>query len=65
MRQRKITKDWVFETLRKGRIKIKPELDSNTGDLKCRMEHYVAGTDIKVVVAISDDDPNLVLVTAI
>jgi hypothetical protein len=64
MRTRKITKDLVMATLQKGKIKRTPEPDLNTGDLKCRMEHYVAGFDIGVVVAISDDDPTLILVTA-
>ena len=65
MRERRITKDMALETLKKGRIRIRPEMDYNTGDLKCRMEHYVAGADVKIVVAISDDDPNLIVVTAI
>ncbi|MFZ6681921.1 DUF4258 domain-containing protein [Undibacterium sp. Tian12W] len=65
MKKRKILQAWVFETLRKGRIKLHPEFDSFKGDVKCRMEYFVAGTDVRVVVAISDDDPNLVLVTAI
>jgi hypothetical protein len=65
MKKRNITTGLVFETLRKGKILLQPELDYNTGDLKCRMEYYVAGKEIKVVVAISDDNPNLVLITAI
>lgn len=65
MKKRNITIGHVFETLRKGKISLRPELDCSTGDLKCRMEYYVAGKDIKVVVAISDDNPNLVLITAI
>ena len=64
MKKRKITTDMVFDALRKGKIKLRPELDSNTGDLKCRMEHYVAGNNVKIVVAISDEDSNLVLITA-
>lgn len=65
MRKRNITKDMALETLRKGKIKLRPELDTNTGDLKCRMEHFVAGHNTKMVVAISDEDPRLILVTAI
>lgn len=65
MRKRKIVQAWVFEVLQKGMIKLTPEFDSNTGDLKCRMEYFVAGSDIKIVVAISDDNPGLVLITAI
>lgn len=65
MRERRITREWALVTLRKGSIRLRPELDSHTGDIKCRMEYYVAGVNIKLVVAISDDDPNLIIVTAI
>lgn len=65
MRKRKITMDMALETLRRGKINLQPEIDNNTGDLKCRMEFYVAGKNVKLVIAISDTDPNLVLVTAI
>lgn len=65
MNKRKITKDMVFEALRRGCIRLSPELDTFTGDIKCRMEHYVAGHNVKIVVAISDENPNLFLVTAI
>jgi len=57
--------DLALATLRKGKINLQPEPDSNTGDLKCRMEYFCAGEDIKIVVAISDDNPDLVVVTAI
>jgi hypothetical protein len=65
MKKRKITMGCALEALRKGRINLTPELDSNTGDLKCRMEHFVAGSNVRIVVAISDDDPDLIVVTAI
>lgn len=65
MKERHITKSMALDTLRKGLIKLTPEFDSHTLDIKCRMEYYVAGKDVKMVVAVSDDNPNLVLVTAI
>lgn len=34
------------------------------GTLECRMEYFSAGRDVAVIVALSDDDPSLVLVTA-
>lgn len=64
MRQRKITNDVVLSTLRAGRIKRQPEPNVMKGSLECRMDHFVAGQDIGIIVAISDDDPNLVIVTA-
>lgn len=65
MKERKISMAMALETLRSGRIIIEPEMDQDTGDKKCRMELFVAGHDVKVVVAISDDDPGLIVVTAI
>jgi hypothetical protein len=65
MRKRKINMSCALEALRKGKINITPEMDFNSGDLKCRMEHYVAGCAVRVVVAISDDVPEVIVVTAI
>jgi len=64
MKKRHITSGMVIETLRNGKIHLRPEVDHG-GDLKCRMEYLVTGINIKVVVALSDDNPNLVLITAI
>jgi hypothetical protein len=64
MRQRKITMPCVLETLRKGQIKRQPEPNTSYGTLECRMEFYSAGHNIGVVVAVSDEDPSLVVVTA-
>lgn len=64
MRARRIVMATVLETLRRGRIKRKPEPNTMRGSLECRMEHFCAGHNIGVVVAVSDDDPNLILVTA-
>ena len=64
MKKRHITQAMALETLRSGKIYLTPEADFG-GDLKCRMEYLVTGINIKVVVALSDDNPNLVLITAI
>jgi hypothetical protein len=65
MKLRKITMSMVIATLQNGSIKRTPEPNLNKGTLECRMEYFVAGFDVGVVVAISDDDPSLVLVTAL
>lgn len=64
MRKRHISAACVFSVLREGRIKRTPEPNATTGNVECRMEHYCAGHNVGVVVAISDDEPDLVLVTA-
>jgi len=64
MKKRHITQGLVLETLRHGKIILSPEVDYG-GDLKCRMEYLVAGLNIRVVIALCDDNPNLVVVTAI
>jgi hypothetical protein len=65
MRERAITNDMVMDTLHKGRITRTPEPNSMYGTLECRMEHYVAGIGVGIIVAVSDEDPTLILVTAI
>lgn len=57
MKLRKITDDLVTATLQNGKIKRTPEPNAMKGSLECRMEHYVAGVTLAVIVAICDDDP--------
>jgi hypothetical protein len=64
MRKRSITTDMVMATLQKGSIKRTPEPNIMKGSLECRMEYFVAGFDIGVVVGIYDESPSLILVTA-
>jgi hypothetical protein len=47
-----------------GEIKRTPEPNTMLGNVECRMEHYCTGDNAAVVVAVSDDEPELVLVTA-
>ncbi len=35
------------------------------GALECRMERFVAGRNLGVVVALNDEAPNMVIVTAL
>lgn len=64
MRERKITMPCVLATLRHGSIRRQPEPNTHFGTLECRMELYTAGNNIGIVVALSDDDPTMVVVTA-
>lgn len=64
MRKRHIPADIVLEVLRKGRIRRTPEPNLAKGSMECRMERFVAGSQIGVVAAISDEHPNVIVVTA-
>ncbi|MBV7460599.1 MULTISPECIES: DUF4258 domain-containing protein [unclassified Acidovorax] len=63
MRERKVNVIAVYEALRKGTIKHPPEPNLGKQSLECRMEHYTAGKNVCVVVALSDENPLLVCVT--
>lgn len=63
MRKRRVPSSIMFEVLRKGVIQREPEPNPIKGNLECRMEHYCAGKNFGVVVALSDDNPDLVVVT--
>ena len=53
----------VLECLRSGVIQRPPQVDRDTGDLKCRMESFGSSRNLAVVVALSDLDPDLLVVT--
>lgn len=63
MLQRKLGMQEVYECLQLGSINIEPEEDASKGSLSCRMERYVSGRQLGIVVAICDEDPDLVVVT--
>jgi hypothetical protein len=63
MTQRKVTAPEVLECIRTGTISRTPETSSDGKSLECRMERYVAGRNLGVVVALCDEDPSIVLVT--
>ena len=61
MRKRHIPADIVLEVLRLGR---RPEPNMMKGSVECLMERFVAGSQIGVVAAVSDEHPNVIVVTA-
>lgn len=63
MAKRKISTLEVFECIRMGTIRREPELSDDQESLECRMERYIAGRELAVIVALCDDDPNVILVT--
>jgi uncharacterized protein DUF4258 len=65
LRQRRITRDMAIEVLRRGRLTREPEPNLRFGTLECRMERYVAGRQIAVIVALAEDHPDLLVITAI
>jgi hypothetical protein len=66
MKERHITRMLVFEVLQKGLIKREPEIDMVTGHLKCRMERFVAGRELAIVIAVENGSATKgVVVTAI
>jgi len=65
MRQRHVAREIVLEVLRQGRLVRTPEPNLRWGSLECRMERFTTGRQIAVVTAISDDDPDLLVITVI
>ena len=66
MKERHITRVLVFDVLQKGLVKREPEIDMVTGYLKCRMERFVAGRELAIVVAVKNISATKgVVVTAI
>lgn len=63
MRKRKVSSAEVLECLRLGTLRRVPEPNPGKGSLECRMERYVAGRELAVIVALCDEDPDLVVVT--
>ncbi|MBD3894100.1 hypothetical protein [Hydrogenophaga sp.] len=65
MRARHVNQAMVMEVLRMGRMHIPPEPDIRFSGLKCRMEHFVSGMNVAVVVAVEYPGPDLTVVTVI
>lgn len=63
MNQRKITTAEVLDCIRNGTISRALEQSQDGQSLECRMERHVAGRNVAVVVALCDEDPDIVLVT--
>jgi hypothetical protein len=65
MRQRRITDPMLLEALRLGCLSQVPEPDIKHPGLKCRMQRFVAGMDVGVVVYVEHPEPELVVITVI
>lgn len=64
MRRRHIPADVVLEVLRQGRIRRTPEPNLLKGSVECLMERFVAGLQTGVVAAVSDEHPQVIVVSA-
>ena len=65
MRQRHVTLSLLMDVLRNGSMRRNPEPDLRRGSLVCRMEYFVAGRELAAAVALSDEDPGVLVVTII
>ena len=65
MRQRQVSLALLFDVMRKGVVRRPAEPDLRHGSLVCRLEHFVAGRQLAAAVALSDDDPGVLVVTVI
>lgn len=65
MKERRINDPMLLETLRMGRLALTPEPDMKHPGLKCRMQRFVAGVQVAVVVYVEHPAPELVVVTVI
>lgn len=63
MRQRQINDPMVLEVLRLGSFAIAPEPDMRQPGLLCRMQRFVAGIQVAVVVYVEFPASGLVVVT--
>ncbi|MFZ3041109.1 MAG: DUF4258 domain-containing protein [Thiobacillus sp.] len=63
MKQRHITLAMVYDVLRRGNLHREPELNLRYGTLECRMERYLEGRDIAVIVGFETDTTGLPVVT--
>jgi len=64
MRQRKVVYQEVIHCMRNGRL-LAPAEPGNAGDLVCSMNCYGSSRNIQVCVALSDENPRLIVVTVI
>ena len=64
-RQIALTTTYHFDRSRSGKPVQPPEPDIRFTGLKCRMEHFVSGMNVAVVVAVEYPQPGLTVVTVI
>ncbi len=65
MRQRYVNDPMVLEVLRLGSFALPPEPDMKHTGLKCRMQRFVAGIQVVVVVYVEYPQTDLIVVTVI
>ena len=65
MKERHVLRSEVFEVLESGRMRRPGEPNPARGSLECRLQRFVSGRELAVVAAVSDDDPQVIVVTAI
>ncbi len=65
MRQRQINDPMVLDVLRLGQLALPPEPDMKHPGLLCRMQRFVAGIQVAVVVHVEYPAEELVVVTVI
>lgn len=65
MRQRHVNDPMVLEVLRKGSFALPPEPDMRHPGLICRMQRFVAGMQVAVVVYVEYPASDLVIVTVL
>lgn len=65
MRQRKISRGMALEALRLGVMTRPPEPEIRHPGVKCRMERFVAGVQVAVIVYVEHPAPELTVVTVL
>ena len=65
MRQRHVNDPMVLEVLRQGGLGLPPEPDAKHSGLLCRMQRFVSGMQVAVVVSVDYPATDLVVVTVI
>jgi len=63
MLERQVTDLEVLHCLQEGVIERPPQRDRANHEVKCRMEHFGSSRNLAVVVVLSDEDPDLLVVT--
>lgn len=65
MKKRCITRSEVYEILRRGMIRRAPEPDPAKGSITCKMDYYIGGRNLAAIVALTDEQPSIVVVTVL
>lgn len=65
MRKRKLNRMMALDVLRAGTLAKPPEPDMRHPGVKCRMERFVAGVQVAVIVSVEYPAPDLVVITVI